>query len=242
MFVLSCLFCQVFLQCSLWASVHLALPCLALPCFAFITNHSFCHFLYRVFFSVIFSLLRHWKGWAGLGWDRVWCSVVQEAGLGWTCRLWVLSLLSGERGSTLSLTLPHLCAPMPSRMDSLNLHSLLLLHILPIHSASPSIHPSIRVVSVVLPCLASPAFPPTGVSDSNDSETFDSENETDNQKEDTDFSHPSCIRRSDGVAKREKSARLQERAAKRTRSSSQPSRWCVCVVELVVRREACPLV
>ncbi|XP_045118672.1 histone-lysine N-methyltransferase eggless-like isoform X3 [Portunus trituberculatus] len=60
-----------------------------------------------------------------------------------------------------------------------------------------------------------------GGSESNDSDSLFSENDTDNTKEDTDFSHPSCIKRAGGVAKREKSARLQERAAKRSRSSSQ---------------------
>lgn len=57
-------------------------------------------------------------------------------------------------------------------------------------------------------------------SDSNDSDGFYSDNDGDNTKEDTDFSHPSYMKKG-GLGKREKSARLQERAARRSRSTSQ---------------------
>ncbi|XP_042206255.1 histone-lysine N-methyltransferase eggless-like isoform X2 [Homarus americanus] len=51
-------------------------------------------------------------------------------------------------------------------------------------------------------------------SDSNESDGFYSENEVDNPKEDHDFNQPSHMRKV-GVAKREKSARLQERAKRK---------------------------
>ncbi|XP_045620247.1 histone-lysine N-methyltransferase eggless isoform X1 [Procambarus clarkii] len=50
-----------------------------------------------------------------------------------------------------------------------------------------------------------------GGSESNESDGFYSENEVDNPKEDHDFNHPSHIKKA-GFTKREKSARLQERA------------------------------
>lgn len=53
-----------------------------------------------------------------------------------------------------------------------------------------------------------------GTSDSNESDGFYSENEVDNPEEDHDFNQPSHMKKL-GVTKREKSARLQERAAKR---------------------------
>lgn len=58
-------------------------------------------------------------------------------------------------------------------------------------------------------------------SDSNDSDGFYSENEPDNPKEDTDFNQPHLLKRM-GVSQREKSARLQERAAKRKKGGSLP--------------------